>query len=56
MLSDVLMEVEIRLKEEAIHYTTGPFANTYSKRTRAELDEIIEKIEVLRIKLDRADL
>jgi hypothetical protein len=54
MLSDILLEVEAKLKEEALHYTTGVFAGTYSKRTRAELDEIIEKIEALRIRLDRA--
>lgn len=52
MLSDVLSDMAVELKEAAVHYSTGVFAKHFDQQTREALDRIIEQIVALRIYLD----
>lgn len=50
MLSDILFDAEIQLKRLR---TTDMYATMYEQAIKEEVDEIVERLKKLRIKLDK---
>jgi hypothetical protein len=55
MLSDTLSETHALLQQQLFHYTSATYKNTYDTDVILEVQDIVNRIDELRKKLDNFD-